>query len=166
MSSVLVLNLYCLHITIVKQDFVFKLNIEEARLFYFNYYFFISSNGQYNYPMPIKVFHNLNNNNNETVFLIKKNIKKESRYIPFYIYSNKRYIGSAKGLYLRLIEHLSNKKSNTALQSAILKNGLDNFEFYVYEYFTYYSKVVSNKALTDLDTSYIKNILLIFCIIL
>ena len=26
----------------------------------------------------------------------------------------------------------------------------------MYEYFTYHSKVVSNKALTDLDTSYIK----------
>lgn len=33
--------------------------------------------------------------------------------------NNKQYIGSAKDLYLRLIEHLANKKSNIALQNAI-----------------------------------------------
>lgn len=70
--------------------------------------------------------------------------------------NNKRYIGNAKDLYLRLIEHLSNKKSNAALQSAINKYGLDKFSFCIYEYFTYHSKVVSHKALTDLETAYIK----------
>ena len=69
--------------------------------------------------------------------------------------NNKRYIGSAKDLYLRLIEYLADKKSNTALQKSILKYGLDKFYFCVYEYFTYH-KVVSNKALTDLKTSYIE----------
>ena len=57
---------------------------------------------------------------------------------------------------MRLIEHLANKKSNIALQNAILKYGLNKFEFCVYEYFTYHSKLASNKALTDLETSYIK----------
>jgi len=36
------------------------------------------------------------------------------------------------------------------------KNGLDNFNFCIYEYFSYDSKIVSNKALTDLETSYIQ----------
>ena len=70
--------------------------------------------------------------------------------------NNKRYIGSAKDLYLRLIEHLAGKKSNIALQNAILKHGLDKFDFCVYEFFTYHSKVVSHGALTDLETSYIE----------
>lgn len=70
--------------------------------------------------------------------------------------NNKRYIGSAKDLYLRLVEHFSNKKYNAALQNAINKYGLDKFSFCIYEYFTYHSKVVSHKALTDLETAYIK----------
>ena len=70
--------------------------------------------------------------------------------------NRKQYIGSAKDLYLRLNEHLSNKKSNRALQSAIVKYGLANFEFGVYEYFSYVNKLTSNKLLTDLETNYIK----------
>jgi group I intron endonuclease len=70
--------------------------------------------------------------------------------------NDKLYIGSAKDLYLRLIEHLSNRKSNIALQNAMLKHGLDKFNFGVLEYFTYDSKVTSHKALTDLETSYIE----------
>lgn len=65
--------------------------------------------------------------------------------------NNKQYIGSAKDLHLRLIEHLANKKSNVALQSAIEKYGLDKFNFGIYEYFSpYNSKIVSSKALTDM----------------
>lgn len=106
-------------------------------------------------PIPIKVFHNLNNN--ETVISYNKIIRnKAGIYCFINTVNNKRYIGSAKDLYLRLIEHLANKKSNTALQSAILKYGLDKFDFCVYEYFTYHSKIVSNRSLTDLETSYIK----------
>lgn len=106
-------------------------------------------------PIPIKVFHNLNNN--ETVISYNKIlINKAGIYYFINTVNNKRYIGSAKYLYLRLIEHLANKKSNTAFQSAILKYGLDKFEFFVYKCFTYHSKIVSNKALTDLETSYIK----------
>lgn len=47
-------------------------------------------------------------------------------------------------------------KSNIALQNAIIKYGLDKFNLCIYEYFTYHSKVVSHKALTDLETSYIE----------
>lgn len=66
-----------------------------------------------------------------------------------------QYIGSAKDFYLRLNEHLGNKKSNVALQNAFSKYGLDKFQFCIYEYFTYESKVVSSQGLTDLETSYI-----------
>jgi group I intron endonuclease len=41
------------------------------------------------------------------------------------------------------------------LQNAFLKQGLDKFEFGIYEYFTYESKIVSSKALPELETSYI-----------
>lgn len=106
-------------------------------------------------PVPIKAFHNLNNN--ETVTSYNKILRNKAGIYCFVnTVNNKRYIGSAKDLYLRLIEHLANKKSNIALQNAILKYGLNKFEFCVYEYFTYHSKLASNKALTDLETSYIK----------
>jgi group I intron endonuclease len=70
--------------------------------------------------------------------------------------NNKQYIGSAKDLYLRLLEHLSNQKSNNALQSAIEKHGLDKFNFCIYEYFNYDSKIISSKAFTELETTYIE----------
>lgn len=72
--------------------------------------------------------------------------------------NGKQYIGSAKDFYLRLNEHLNNKKSNTNLQKAIKKYGLDKFHWVIYEYFTYESKIISSKALTDLETSYIKSL--------
>lgn len=50
---------------------------------------------------------------------------------------------------------MEKKKSNVALQNAFDKYGLDKFEFCIYEYFTYESKIISSKALTDLETSYI-----------
>lgn len=70
--------------------------------------------------------------------------------------NNKQYVGSAKDLYTRLTEHISNKKSNKALQNAFDKYGLDKFNFCIYEYFSYDSKAISSKALTDLETSYIE----------
>jgi hypothetical protein len=70
--------------------------------------------------------------------------------------NNNRYIGSAKDFYLRLNKHIRNKKSNAALQKAFDKYGLENFNFCIYEYFTYESKVVSHKSLTDLETSYLE----------
>jgi group I intron endonuclease len=121
-------------------------------------YYSTSSNQSSDYistPVPIKVFNNLDNN--EMVILYAKLLRNKAGIYCFVnTINNKRYIGSAKDLYLRLIEHLAGKKSNSALQKAILKYGLDKFDFCVYEYFTYHSKVVSNKALTDLETSYIE----------
>lgn len=82
--------------------------------------------------------------------------KKAGIYCFFNKISNKRYIGSAKNLYLRLTEHLSAKKTNNALQLAFVKYGLENFSFIVYEYCHYKDKVTSHKSLTDLETTYIK----------
>ena len=50
----------------------------------------------------------------------------------------------------------SNKKSNIALQNAILKYGLDKFNLGVFEDLTYDNKLVSHNALIDLETSYIE----------
>lgn len=71
--------------------------------------------------------------------------------------STKRYIESAKNLYLRLTEHLSGKKSNSALQLAFVKYGLKNFSYIVYEYKIYTTKALSHKLLTDLETVYIQS---------
>jgi GIY-YIG catalytic domain len=111
------------------------------------------SPGHISTPLPIKVFSNLDNN--EIVISYAEILRnKAGIYCFINTVNNKRYIGSAKDLYLRLIEHIAGKKSNIALQNAILKYGLvakgAKFYFCVYEYFTYHSKVVSHKALTDL----------------
>lgn len=46
-------------------------------------------------------------------------------------------------------------KSNKALQASISKHGLDNFHFYVYEYFSTIDGS-GNNLLTDLETIQIK----------
>lgn len=66
-----------------------------------------------------------------------------------------QYVGSAKDLYLRLLEHIAGKKSNSALQNAIIKYGLNNFTFYVLEYVSGENSPVSNKEITSLETKYI-----------
>ena len=48
------------------------------------------------------------------------------------------------------------KKSNKNLQNAFNKYGLDKFYWVIYEYFSYENKIISEKSLTDLETSYIK----------
>lgn len=54
--------------------------------------------------MPIKVFQNLSNN--EKLISYKKILRnKAGIYCFINTVNNKRYIGSAKDLYLRLIEH-------------------------------------------------------------
>lgn len=70
--------------------------------------------------------------------------------------NDKQYIGSAKDFFIRINEHLKYKNnSNIALQKAFVKYGLDKFKLYIYEYFTYESKIISHKSLTELETSYI-----------
>lgn len=99
----------------------------------------------------------INNISKDSIKSYKDRLKnKAGIYSIVNTINGKQYIGSAKDLYLRLNEHLDNRKSNIALQKAIEKYGLDKFNFCIYEYFTYKSKVISYKALTDLETDYIK----------
>lgn len=60
--------------------------------------------------------------------------------------NDKQYIGSAKDFYIRLNQHLNYKNnSNSALQKAFVKYCLNKFKIYIYEYFTYESKIISHK---------------------
>lgn len=106
-------------------------------------------------PIPILTINNLQDKSN---ILSKRTILSNKGGIYSFLnnINGKQYIGSAKDLYLRLKEHLSNRKSNSALQSSILKYGLENFSFCVYEYFTYENKLASGKLLIDLESIYIK----------
>ena len=105
-------------------------------------------------PVPILTINNLDNKDciKSSRILLKD---KGGIYSFINTVNGNQYIGSAKDFYLRLNEHLGNKKSNIALQNAFAKYGLDKFKFCIYEYFTYESKIVSSKGLTDLETSYI-----------
>jgi group I intron endonuclease len=105
-------------------------------------------------PVPILTINNLDNKDciKSSRILLKD---KGGIYSFINTVNGNQYIGSAKDFYLRLNEHLENKKSNLALQKAFAKYGLDQFKFCIYEYFTYESKIISHKALTDLETSYI-----------
>lgn len=105
-------------------------------------------------PVPILTVDNLDNKDCITSY--RRLLKDKGGIYSFINTENgNQYIGSAKDFYLRLNEHLGNKKSNVALQKAFAKYGLDKFNFCIYEYFTYESKIISSKALTDLETGYI-----------
>lgn len=106
-------------------------------------------------PIPILTINNLDNKDciKSSRILLKD---KGGIYSFINIVNGNQYIGSAKDFFLRFNEHLENKKSNVVLQKAFTKYGLDQFKFCIYEYFTYESKIISYKALTDLETSYIK----------
>ena len=70
--------------------------------------------------------------------------------------NGKRYIGSAKDFFIRVNEHLKSKNnSNAALQKAFVKYGLGKFKLCIYEYFSYESRIISHKSLTELETSYL-----------
>lgn len=114
-----------------------------------------SSSSRADTPIPILTLTDLQDK--DYIFSKRELLSKKVGIYSFINKVNrKQYIGSAKDLYLRLNEHLSYRKSNKALQASILKYGLDNFEFCIYEYFTYENKATSFKLLTDLETMYIK----------
>lgn len=106
-------------------------------------------------PVPLLVLDNLKD---KTYIESHREILKNKGGIYSFIntVNGNQYIGSAKNFYLRLNEHLNNKKSNRSLQYAFDKHGLDKFKWIVYEYFSYESKIISHEALTNLETSYIK----------
>ena len=134
----------------LKITYINKFNILPTRRYYYT-----SNKPNYNLLKPIFILNDLNNENH---ILSQRDVLHNKAGIYSFInkVNQKQYIGSAKDLFLRLKEHLAGKKSNSALQAAILKYGLDNFDFYVYEYFSYENKSVSGKLLTDLETTYIK----------
>lgn len=107
--------------------------------------------------LPLVPIFTIKNLNNKDCIKSSRLLLKDKGGIYSFIntVNGNQYIGSAKDFYLRLNEHLENKKSNLALQKAFAKYGLDQLKFCIYEYFTYESKIISHKALTDLETSYI-----------
>jgi len=105
-------------------------------------------------PIPILTINNLNNA--DCIKSYRRLLKNKGGIYSFInTVNSNQYIGSAKDFYLRLNEHLGNKKSNLALQKSFAKYGLDKFNFCIYEYFSYETKIISSKALTDLETYYI-----------
>jgi hypothetical protein len=79
-------------------------------------------------PIPVLTIDNLNNEDSiKSSRILLKN--KGGIYSFINTVNGNQYIGSAKDLYLRLNEHLNNKKSNLALQKAFTKYGLDKFKF-------------------------------------
>ncbi len=133
---------------------VYKINFKKLNTVY--RYYSTSTTPNKNLAIPVLTMSNLQ----DKKFVSSKCILLRNKS-GIYSFVNKmngnQYIGSAKDIYLRLKEHLSNRKSNWALQYAINKYKLANFYFCIYEYFTYIDKATNNKLLTDLETSYIKN---------
>jgi hypothetical protein len=80
-------------------------------------------------PIPILVINNLLVLDDKHYVNSYKEIIKNKAGIYSFIntINGNQYIGSAKDLYLRLNEHLNNRKSNSSLQKAFEKYGLDKF---------------------------------------
>lgn len=66
--------------------------------------------------------HNNNNNNNNKMKPINQKLKKSGIYCLINLSNNKRYIGSSKNIYSRLLKHRSllrnNKHENSKLQNS------------------------------------------------
>jgi len=82
-------------------------------------------------PLPVLTINNLNDKDSIKSYRI---LLKDKGGIYSFIntVNGNQYIGSAKDFYLRLNEHLENKKSNLALQKAFAKYGIDKFEFLIF----------------------------------
>ena len=99
----------------------------------YRYYSTSKSDSQSSDPdkvIPVPIF-TINNLNKEDCKKSYRTLLKGKGGIYSFINSvnGNQYIGSAKDLYLRLNEHLDNKKSNIVLQKAFVKYGLDQFKF-------------------------------------
>ena len=91
----------------------------------YRYYSTSNSDSQSSDLPPVPIF-TINNINNEDCIKSSRILLKNKGGIYSFIntVNGNQYIGSAKGFYLRLKEHLENKKSNVALQKAFDKYGL------------------------------------------
>lgn len=134
------------------------LTFQTKQMIFKRYYSYSNSDSE---PLseltPVSILTLSGLNNKDTIKSYRGILKNKGGIYSFKNTVNgKQYIGSAKDFYLRFIEHIDNKKSNSALQAAFIKYGLEKFNFVIYEYFTFESKILSSKALTDLETTYIK----------
>lgn len=118
------------------------------------YYSSLSSSPNEDLPLPMVTFYLTDDIDIKT---LKNKLKgKGGIYSIVNTVNGKQYIGSARDFYIRLNEHLNYRNnSNVALQRAIIKHGLGKFKFCIFEFFTYDSKIISHKSLTDLETYYI-----------
>lgn len=99
---------------------------------------------------PIKVYTNINNIN--TVNLIKNELNNSDGVYGFLCKkNNKVYIGSSKNLVARFLEHIRGKKSNIKLQRAILKYGLHNFYYIIFEF----HKIRNKNLLVEVETLFL-----------
>jgi group I intron endonuclease len=87
---------------------------------------------KYKNIQPYKVYDNIDDI--ETINCIKIELKKSRGIYGFLCKINSKiYIGSSENLVNRFLEHLKGKKSNLKLQRAILKYGLNNFYYIIFE---------------------------------
>ena len=132
----------------------FKYTYSKSPNFNFTLRRFYSTSSSPNNPIPVLTITDLQDK--DSIFSKRDLLLRKGGIYSFLNKVNgKQYIGSAKDLYLRFNEHLSNRKSNKALQAAISKYGLENFNICIYEYFTYENKTNSFKLSTDLEIMYI-----------
>lgn len=73
---------------------------------------------------------------------IKSYDNKPGIYVIRNLINQKIYVGKSKNIYKRLYQHLydiktidRNNNENPHLLNSILKNGIENFDYYVVEYF-------------------------------
>ena len=104
--------------------------------------------------VPVKVFNDLDKL--ESIKSFRSSLKGKSGIYGVYNTANKKqYIGSARDLYTRLLEHIVGNKSNKALQRAIKIYGLNKFRFVIYERHPEGDRANTGTQLTDLETQYI-----------
>jgi group I intron endonuclease len=109
----------------------------------------ISLKKKYRYIRPIKIYENLHNIN--TINRIKKELKNTRGIYGFLCKTNNKiYIGSSENLVNRYLEHIKGKKSNLKLQRAILKYGLNNFYYLIFEFHNN-----NNNILTIIETLFL-----------
>jgi group I intron endonuclease len=99
---------------------------------------------------PIKVYDNIHEI--ETVNRIKLELRNSKGIYAFYCKNNNKiYIGSSVNLVNRFIEHLKGKKSNLKLQRSILKYGLKNIYYLIFEF----QNADKNDLLVSIQTIYL-----------
>lgn len=109
----------------------------------------ISLKKKYRDIQPIKIYDNIHNIN--TINRIKIELNYSRGIYGFLCKkNNKIYIGSSENLVNRFLEHLKGKKSNFKLQRSILKYGLSNFYYLIFEFHNN-----NNNLLTTFETLFL-----------